>query len=174
MEQKALFGKDCIIKPGFHKEKNKKIISVDKEETKRIMLFDKCLYGEKRSFKYFIRYINETDTFLAPSFIKCPQRNRYTKYFDNNKRNIHLLAHDEKLLKNTMRYRVKLKLYLKKNLIVNFYIDKYIKDKTKIYNNRIYTNFQYDKIPTDNECCACLSVILLDSIVINEDKKRYP
>ena len=46
MKQKALFGKDCIIKPGFHKEKNKKIISVDKEETKRIMLFDKCLYGE--------------------------------------------------------------------------------------------------------------------------------
>ena len=120
MEQKALFGKDCIIKPGFHKEKNKKIISVDKEETKRIMLFDKCLYGEKRSFKYFIRYINETDTFLAPSFITFPQRNRYTKYFDNNKRNIHLLAHDEKLLKNTMRYRVKLKLYLKKEFDSEF------------------------------------------------------
>ena len=85
------------------------------------MLFEKCLYGEKHSFKYFIRYINETDTFLAPSFIKFPQRNRYTKYFDNNKINIHLLAHDEKLLKNTMKYRVKLKLYLKKNLTVNFY-----------------------------------------------------
>ena len=45
--------------------------------------------------------------------------------------------------------------------------------KIKIYNNRMYTNFQYNKIPKDNEYCACLSVMLLDSIVVNTDKKCY-
>ena len=39
----------------------------------------------------------------------------------------------------------------------------------QIYNNRINTNFQGNKIPKDNECCACLSIILLDS-VLNLDK----
>ena len=41
------------------------------------------------------------------------------------------------------------------------YNDKYIKTKIKIYND---IKFQQNKIPKDNEYCACLSVILLDSI----------
>ena len=52
--------------------------------------------------------------------------------------------------------------------------DKYIKTKIKIYNNRVYTNFQHIKIPKDNEYCVCLSVILLDSIFVNSDKEYYP
>ena len=39
--------------------------------------------------------------------------------------------------------------------------------------DRTNTNFQYNKILKD-EHCACLSLILLDSIVINKDKKCYP
>ena len=54
------------------------------------------------------------------------------------------------------------------------YNDKYIKTKTKIYNNRVYTSFQHNKIPKDNEYFACLSVILLDSIFVNSDKEYYP
>ena len=54
------------------------------------------------------------------------------------------------------------------------YNDKYIKTKIKIYNNRVYTNFQYNKIPKDNEYCACLSEILLDSIFVYSDKEYYP
>ena len=53
------------------------------------------------------------------------------------------------------------------------YNDKYIKTKIKIYNNRIHTNFQGNKIPEDNECCICLSVILLDSVV-KIDNDYYP
>ena len=53
------------------------------------------------------------------------------------------------------------------------YKNEYIKTKIEIYNGRIYTNFQYNKIPKDNKYCACLSVILLDSLVVNEDKKYY-
>ena len=54
------------------------------------------------------------------------------------------------------------------------YNDKYIKSKIKIYNNRVYTNFQYNKIPKDDEYCTFLSVILLDSIFVNSDKEYYP
>ena len=54
------------------------------------------------------------------------------------------------------------------------YNDKYIKTKIKIYNNRVYTNFQNNKIPKDNEYCTCLSVILLDSIFVNSDKEYFP
>ena len=54
------------------------------------------------------------------------------------------------------------------------YNDKYIKIKIKIHNNSTYTTFQYDKIPKDNEYCTCLSVILLDSIFVNLDKKYCP
>ena len=40
-----------------------------------------------------------------------------------------------------------------------------------IYNNRVHTNFQHNKIPKDNEYCACLSVILLDSTFVNLNKE---
>ena len=54
------------------------------------------------------------------------------------------------------------------------YNDKYIETKVKIYNNRLYTNFQHNKIPKDNEYFACLPAILLDSIFINLGKEYYP
>ena len=44
----------------------------------------------------------------------------------------------------------------------------------KICNSRVYTIFQYNKIPKDNEYCTCLSGILLDSIFVNSDKEYYP
>ena len=37
----------------------------------------------------------------------------------------------------------------------------------------MYTNFQHDKIPNDNEYCTCLSVILSESIFVNSDKEYY-
>ena len=51
--------------------------------------------------------------------------------------------------------------------------NKYIKTKIKVYNNRTNTNCYSNKIREDNECCACLYVILLDSVVI-VDKTYYP
>ena len=52
------------------------------------------------------------------------------------------------------------------------YNDKYIKSKIKIYNDRVYTNFQY-KTPKDVEYFTSLSVKLLDSIFVNSDKEYY-
>ena len=53
------------------------------------------------------------------------------------------------------------------------YNDKYIKTKRKIYNDKVYTNFQHNKIPKDNEYCVCLSVILLDPVFVDSDKEYY-
>ena len=53
------------------------------------------------------------------------------------------------------------------------YNDKYIKTKIKIYNDRVYTNFQHNKILKVNEYCVCLSAILLDSIFVNSNEEYY-
>ena len=81
------------------------------EEIKRIMLPEKDSYGKKGSFKYFIEYINEADAFPVPLCIKRPQMNGYIKYFDNNNKCINLLVHDKELLKNIVKYRVRLIIY---------------------------------------------------------------
>lgn len=64
-------------------------------------------------------------------------------------------------------------LLLKVYLITNHCIMIYIKTKIKLYNNKVYTNFQYRKIPRDDEYCICLFVKLLDSILANSGKEYY-
>ena len=81
------------------------------EEIKRIMLPEKDSYGKKGSFNYFIEYINEADAFPVSLCIKRPQMNGYIKYFDNNNKCINLLVHDKELLKNIVKYRVRLIIY---------------------------------------------------------------
>ena len=49
------------------------------------------------------------------------------------------------------------------------YNDKFIKTKLNLCN----TPFLCKKIPKENECYTCVSIILLDSIT-NIDKKCYP
>ena len=91
--------------------------------------------------------------------------NGYVKYFDSNKC-MNLLVHYKELLTKYNEIWDKISNLLKKGFISEtVYNDKYIKTKIKSYNNKINTNFQGDKIPKDNGCCACLSVILLDSVV---------
>ena len=51
------------------------------------------------------------------------------------------------------------------------YNNQYIKTKTKIYNDRVHTNLQHNNTPKDNECCVCLSVILLDSIFVRSNNE---
>ena len=81
------------------------------------------------------------------------------------------LVKDEKILKIYLKIWNKTKNLIKKELNSEpVYNDKYIKTKIKIYNDRVYTNFQHDKIPKYNEYCACLSVILLDSVLVNSNK----
>ena len=80
----------------------------------------------------------------------------------------------KKYQKNIQKYRIKLKTKLKKDFNSEpVYNDKYLKTKAKIYNNKVYTNFQRNKISKDNEYFECFSVISLDSILINSSKEYY-
>ena len=100
--------------------------------------------------------------------------NAHAKYFDKNSKYMNHLVKDEKILKKYLKIWNKIKSLIKKELNSEpVYNDKYIKTKIKIYNDKVYTNFQHNKMPKDNEYCACLSVILLDSIFVNSNKEYY-
>ena len=101
--------------------------------------------------------------------------NGYAKYFDENSKYMNLLVNDKEILEKYTDIWNKIKSLIKKKLNSELvYNDKYIKTKIKIYNDKVYTNFQHNKIPKDNEYCACLSLIILDSILVNSDKEFYP
>ena len=100
--------------------------------------------------------------------------NLYSKYFYKNSKYMDLLVNNKKVLKNILKYEIKLKVYLKKEINSEpVYDDKYIKSKMKTYNDAAYANFQYNEIPKDNEQYRCLSVILSDSILVNSKKENY-
>ena len=48
--------------------------------------------------------------------IKLPQLTRYSKHFNADNRKINFSVTNKKLLKDTMKYGIRLKAYLKKNL----------------------------------------------------------
>ena len=101
--------------------------------------------------------------------------NKYAKYFDKNSKYMNHLVKDEKILEIYLRIWNKIKKLMKKELNSEpVYNDRYIKSKIKIYNNKVYTHFQHNKIPKDNEFCVCLSVIILDFILVNSNKEYYP
>ena len=51
--------------------------------------------------------------------------------------------------------------------------DKYMKTKTKMYDDRVNKNFRGKKVPKEDASYKCLSLIVLDS-VIRVSKKYYP
>ena len=53
------------------------------------------------------------------------------------------------------------------------YNERYLKPKTKFYNGKINKIFYNNKIPREASQCACLSVILIDSLY-RKDKDCYP
>ena len=92
----------------------------------------------------------------------------YSKY-------LNLLVNHKEILEKYNKIWNKTKSLFKKEYNSEpVYNNKFIKTKVKIYNDRVYTNFQYNKITKDNEYCKFLSVILLHSILVNSDKEYYP
>ena len=128
-------------------------------------------YRNKGTFKYFIGYRNK---YVKPLWIRLPQMNGYFKHFDSKNKYMNLLVHDKELLKIQCRWILdKISNLLKKEVDSELVHDyKYIKSKINFYNGKIKTNFHVNKIPRNGECCALLSVILLDS-VIEVEKKSY-
>ena len=80
-------------------------------------------------------------------------------------------ANDKELLKNYNDVWNKISKLLEKGFNCEpVYNDKYIKTNIKIYNNKIYTNLQYNKILKDNEYCTHLSVTLF---TVKTDNDHY-
>ena len=146
MEQEATsFGENDILKSHFHR--NKRSININDVDIERIALSDKKSLN-KDSFKYFIGYRHEGNAFPSPLFIKLPQMNTYAKYFHKNSKYMNHLVKDEKILKKYLKIYNKIKSLIKKELNSEpVYNDKYIKTKIKIYNDKVYTNCQHNKIP---------------------------
>ena len=72
-----------------------------------------------------------------------------------------------------MKFGKKLKIFSKKNLIVNSISRKYLKAKIKSYNGKININFHDNETPREGSQCICLSVILINS-VCKTGKNYYP
>ena len=100
--------------------------------------------------------------------------NEYAKHFDKNNKYINLLANDKEISKKYSEIWNKIKsLIIKEFNSEPVYNNKYIKTKIKIYSNKIYTNFQHNKIPKDNEYGACLSVILFVIYPSSQDVSNF-
>ena len=65
---------------------------------------------------YIYIYIYKGNTLPSSSCIKFTQVNAYAKYFHKNDKCVDLLVNDKKYWKNTMKYGIKLKIYLEKKL----------------------------------------------------------
>ena len=70
--------------------------------------------------------------------------------FDKNSKDINLLVNDKDMKYFEMWNKIK-SLVEKEFNNEPVYNDKYIKTKIKIFNDRVYTNFQHNKIPKGNE-----------------------
>ena len=142
-------------------------------DVNKILVSKKESYGAKNSLKYFIGY-NDGDA-IRPLCILLPQVIGYVKHLDSNKTTSFKVS-DNKLLKKFQKIWEKVG-----NLLsVEFDSepvygddDKYIKTKTKMYGERVNTNFQGKKVPKENASYKCISLIMLDS-VIRANKKYYP
>ena len=75
--------------------KNKRPINIDEVDIRRIVLSSKHSFGNKASFKYFIAYIDIGNAVTAPLCVKLPQMNGYTKYFDNNNKNMNIFVNNK-------------------------------------------------------------------------------
>ena len=160
-----------INKSSFYK--NKKLFSFNYIDVNKKLVSKKESYGTKNSLKYFIGY-NDGDV-IRPLCILLPQMIGYVKHFNSNKTTSFKIS-DNKLLK---KYN---KIWERAGNLLNIEfdsepvygdVDKYIKTKIKIYGDRVNTNFQGKKVPTENASYKCISLIMLYS-VIRVNKKYYP
>ena len=134
MEQLDIYlGENGIIKSVFEiKDKNKRFTNINEVDIRRIKVSDKKSYS-KDSFKYFIGYRHEGNSFPSPLSIKLPRMNAYTKYFDKNNEYMNHLVKDENMLKKYLKILNKIKSLIKRELNNEpVYNHKYIKTKIKI------------------------------------------
>ena len=132
--------------------KNKKLFKIDDIDVNKILVSTK---GNKKMVKktssnYFIGY-NDDDT-IRPLCIKLPQMIGYIKCFDNNKTMSFKVIDNNLLEKYTEIWR-------RVNNLMNIEfdcepvygdVDKYLKTKIKVYEDRVNTSFQGKEVPKEN------------------------
>ena len=98
----------------------------------------------------------------------------HVKFFDNNKTMSLKVTDNNLLAKYTEIWR-------RVNNLMNIEfdnepvygdVDKYLKTKIKMYEDRVNTNFQGKEVPKENASYDCLSLITLDS-AFRVNKKYY-
>ena len=148
-----IFNDKNINKSNFYK--NKRLFKIDDIDINRILVSKKELHGKKSSFKYFFGYDDNDDIRLL--CIKLPQMTGYAKYSESNK-TMSFKVIDKKLLK---KYT---KIWNKISSVMNIKFDgdpvygdnkKLIKVKTKLYVDKVYTNFQDKKVRKENTSYRC-------------------
>ena len=159
-----------INKNNFYK--TKRLLKIDDNDVDKIFISRKEPYGIKGSFKYFIPY--EDHDYIGPLCIKLPQMIGYTKCFGNNKTMSIKVTVNDSLEKYTkIRRRVSNLISIEfESEVVYGDIDKYIKTKIKMYENKVNRSFQGKEVLKKNALYDCLSLITLDS-VINVSEKYY-
>ena len=74
--------------------------------------------------------------------------NAYAKYLYKNSKCTNILVNDKKIAEKYNKIWNTIKSFLKKEFDIEpVYNDKYMKTKINIYNDIVYTNFRYNKIP---------------------------
>ena len=101
---------------------------------------------------------DDHDYFGSSLCIKLPQLICYVKHFDSNK-TMSFKVIDNKLLKKYTKIWGKVSSSM--NIVFDSESiygdnDKYVKTKTKSYEDKVKTNFQGDKIPKENASYKCL------------------
>ena len=149
------------------------MFKIDRTDVDKILISEKEPYSKKNSFKYTIGY--DDYDYIGPLCTKLPKMTGYVKCFDGNK-TMSFKVTDNNLLK---KY-IKIWEIISSLMNIEFVSEpvsgdnyKYIKTKTKSYQDKVNTNFQGNKMPKENTSYNCLSLIIMDS-VIRVNKKYYP
>ena len=170
MSEKTLKFNDIRLnKKEFHKSKqsiNLKSVNVD-----QIVVSDRFKHSDK-GFKYFIGY--QKDEIVKPLCIILPQMSGYIKYFENGGKNMSFMVKDDNVLDkfNNIWDKIKEKLSIKFHSMP--VCDKtHMKAKVREFDGKIKANFLGDGVPKENMHYACITCIIIDS-VMKMDKNNYP
>ena len=146
--KKINFDDKKINKSSFYK--NKKLFSLNDIDVNKILLSRKESYGTKNSLKYFTGY-NDGDV-IRLFCILLPQMIGYVQHYDSHKTMSYKVS-DNKLLRKYSKIWERLGNLLNIEFDtepVHGDVDKYIKTKIIMHEDRVNTNFQGKKVPKEN------------------------
>ena len=118
--------------------------------------------------------IGYLDKDIRPLVLIMPKMRWYVKKFKVEDKSNELMSFcigDEKLLQTYKPIWTKIEDL--KNIKLNALPvcdDRYIKNKTKTYRDKVYTNFCGLNVPEDDIKCESYTVISIDSVVVYENK----